>query len=55
LSALVEDLLREVSMVDADNSSETKESFSQRWGGRLELNRGDDTRFRKLAEKYDLS
>ena len=55
LSALVEDLLREVSMGDADSKSEIKESFSQRWGGRLELERRDDTRFRKLAKKYDLS
>ena len=59
LSALVEDLLREVSMVDSGVDSgiapASKQSFSERWAGQLELDRKeDDVRFQALAEKYDL-
>jgi len=55
LSALVEDLLREVSMVDSGAAPESKQSFSERWAGQLELDRKeDDVRFQALAEKYDL-
>jgi hypothetical protein len=55
LSALVEDLLREVSMVDSGIAPESKQSFSERWAGQLKLDRKeDDIRFQALAEKYDL-
>ena len=55
LSALVEDLLREVSMVDSGIAPESKQSFSERWAGQLKLDRKeDDVRFQALAEKYDL-
>jgi hypothetical protein len=54
LSALVEDLLRQVILDDAGTKPEVKETFSQRWSGQLKLARKEDARFRKLAEKYDL-
>jgi len=55
LSALVEDLLREVSMVDSGDAPEPKQSFSERWAGKLKLERREgDARFQALAEKYDL-
>ena len=55
LSSLVEDLLREVSMADADTKPEPKQTFSQRWAGRLKLERKEgDARFEALSEKYDL-
>jgi hypothetical protein len=47
-------LLREVSMTDSGAALEPKQSFSQRWAGRLELERKEDARFQSLAEKYDL-
>lgn len=55
LSALVEDLLREVSMADSGDAPDPKQSFSERWAGKLKLeHREGDARFEALAGKYDL-
>ena len=52
LSALVEDLLRATS--PARPPPETPVSFSTKWGGKLRVLDRDDTRFRHLADKYNL-
>jgi len=52
LSALVEGLLSDV--VRGGHKPEPLASFSQRWQGKLSLNRKSESRFEQLANKYDL-
>ena len=52
LSSLVEGLLS--GLVGDDSKSDPTASFSERWQGKLSLDRKPEARFDHLAEKYDL-
>lgn len=54
LSALVEELLEEVSSADRTEAASQKTSFSDRWAGKLSVSRKEESRYLQLAEKYDL-
>lgn len=52
LSSLVESLLSEAT--EDSKSDQSKVSFAERWGGRLQVEPHKSPRFSKLADKYDL-
>ncbi|MCH8512946.1 MAG: DUF6364 family protein [Kiritimatiellae bacterium] len=52
LSALVEKMLKDVS---GDPSTPSRETFSQRWRGRMELTDISDERTARLKDKYKLN
>jgi hypothetical protein len=51
---MVEDFLRETAAGDPSAAPKPQVKFSERWGGKLELNRKDEARFQHLSEKYGL-
>ncbi len=54
LSALVEELLKKVSSEEPAEPAGTQASFSDRWSGRLKVAKKEESRFRHLADKYEI-